>query len=59
MLFRSGPINSIPEAVALAESIGLDPIVEIESSRTIANPITMSETPVSYRKAPPTLDHDN
>ena len=54
-----GPINSIPEAVALAESIGLDPIVEIESSRTIANPITMSETPISYRKAPPTLDHDN
>ena len=54
-----GPINSIPDAVALAESIGLDPIVEIESSRTIANPITMSETPVSYRKAPPTLTHDH
>lgn len=51
-----GPINSIKEAVELAQSLELDPIVEIGDSRTIANPIGLSETPVSYRKAPPGLN---
>jgi crotonobetainyl-CoA:carnitine CoA-transferase CaiB-like acyl-CoA transferase len=50
-----GPINSIKEAVELAQSLGLDPIVDVDGSKTIANPIKFSETPVSYRQAPPSL----
>jgi len=50
----AGPINSIPEAFAFAQEIGLTPIVEIDGSKSVANPIKLSETPVEYRKAPPT-----
>ena len=61
----AGPINSIAEGVKLAIEIGLDPIVSITDSRsgkiskTIANPITFSETPVTYRLGPPDLGADN
>ncbi|MET7394642.1 CoA transferase [Dactylosporangium sp. NPDC005572] len=49
-----GPVNSIAEAIALAERLGLAPVVELDGRRSIASPITMSETPMSYRTAPPT-----
>ena len=54
-----GPINDIGEAFALAESLGLDPVVQIESgddaepARQVANPINLSRTPVAYQSAPP------
>lgn len=57
----AGPINTIAQAVNLAEELGLNPIVDIvdprsgSKSRTIANPITFSATPVEYRLGPPTL----
>jgi crotonobetainyl-CoA:carnitine CoA-transferase CaiB-like acyl-CoA transferase len=44
--------------MALGESLGLEPIVEVDGSRQVANPIRFSETPVSYRCAPPGLDAD-
>jgi crotonobetainyl-CoA:carnitine CoA-transferase CaiB-like acyl-CoA transferase len=52
----AGPINTIAEAFDLAARLGLEPIVEVEGSRQVANPITLSDTPVSYRLAPPRLD---
>ena len=61
----SGPINNIEQAIQLAERLQLDPIVTIKDSRdgttskTIANPITFSETPVGYRYGPPALGIDD
>ena len=56
-----GPLNDIADAVALAERLGLDPVVEIdkpgrdEPIRLIANPIRLSATPPTYRSGPPRL----
>ena len=61
----AGPINNIEQAIQLAERLELDPIVTIKDSRdgsiskTIANPIKFSETPVRYRYGPPTLSIDD
>ncbi|TCO53649.1 CaiB/BaiF CoA transferase family protein [Actinocrispum wychmicini] len=51
-----GPINDIRGGVELAESLGLDPVVEIDGYRGIRNPITLAETPARYSFAPPRLD---
>ena len=59
-----GPLNDVADAVALAERLGLDPVVEIDDprraapARQIANPIRLSATPPTYRSAPPRLDED-
>ena len=61
----AGPINNIEQAIHLAERLHLDPIVTISDSRdgtisrTIANPIKFSETPVVYRYGPPSLGIDD
>ena len=49
----AGPVNDLPAALALAESLGLSPIVDAAGVPTVANPITLSRTPVDYRLAPP------
>jgi crotonobetainyl-CoA:carnitine CoA-transferase CaiB-like acyl-CoA transferase len=53
----SGPINDFAEAFALAERLGLEPVVELgdpgKRGQQLANPISMSGTPVSYRLSPP------
>lgn len=51
----AAPINTIAEAFDLAERLGLAPVVEVDGSRQVANPISLSETPVSYRLPPPHL----
>jgi crotonobetainyl-CoA:carnitine CoA-transferase CaiB-like acyl-CoA transferase len=57
----AGVVNDIAGAFALAQRIGLDPIVEIpdpSTGATIAltrNPIGLSATPATYRSAPPPL----
>jgi crotonobetainyl-CoA:carnitine CoA-transferase CaiB-like acyl-CoA transferase len=56
----AGVVNDIGGAFALAESLGLDPIVEIPREnrppvRLTRNPIRLSETPPTYRAAPPSL----
>lgn len=53
----AGPINDLAEAFAYAERLGLAPIVAVPDSSTpqVANPLTLSATPVSYRSAPPRL----
>ncbi|MDF3307591.1 CoA transferase [Rhodococcus sp. T2V] len=59
-----GPLNDIADAVALAERLGLNPVVEIDDPRRdrpvrqMANPIRLSATPASYRSAPPRLGED-
>jgi crotonobetainyl-CoA:carnitine CoA-transferase CaiB-like acyl-CoA transferase len=53
-----GPINDLAGAFALAEQCGLAPIVDSEGVPTVANPITLSATPASYRRRPPPLGDD-
>lgn len=52
----AGAINDIKEAFDLAQSLGLEPVVEIEGTKSVANPISFSKTPVQYRSAPPKLE---
>jgi crotonobetainyl-CoA:carnitine CoA-transferase CaiB-like acyl-CoA transferase len=58
----AGVVNDVAGAFKLAESIGLNPIVEVPDPATGAtvaltrNPIGLSRTPPTYRSAPPALD---
>jgi crotonobetainyl-CoA:carnitine CoA-transferase CaiB-like acyl-CoA transferase len=60
-----GPINDLNSAMNLAARLGLDPIISHSSSvgdhlvDTVANPLRLSRTPVSYYRAPPTLGQDS
>lgn len=53
----AGPINDIAEAFAFAHRLGLGAVVEVPGTLTpqVANPITLSSTPVHYRSGPPPL----
>jgi crotonobetainyl-CoA:carnitine CoA-transferase CaiB-like acyl-CoA transferase len=56
----SAPINTVPEALSDAQTLARGLIVQIEHPslgqvRSIANPIKLSEMPVSYRLPPPLL----
>ncbi len=56
----AGRVNDIAGAFALAESLGLGPIVEIPrerggAARLTRNPLRLSVTPPRYRLAPPPL----
>jgi crotonobetainyl-CoA:carnitine CoA-transferase CaiB-like acyl-CoA transferase len=56
----AGQVNDIAGAFALAQSLGLNPIVELPRAdgsvaRLTRNPITLSATPATYRSAPPPL----
>ncbi|GGV29320.1 CoA transferase [Actinomadura cremea] len=56
----AGRVNDIAGAFVLAESLGLDPIVEVPrpdgtAARLTRNPIGLSATPPTYRSAPPAL----
>jgi crotonobetainyl-CoA:carnitine CoA-transferase CaiB-like acyl-CoA transferase len=58
----AGQVNDLRGAFELAQSLGLDPIVQIETGdddgSTVAltrNPIRLSRTPPTYRRAPPDL----
>jgi crotonobetainyl-CoA:carnitine CoA-transferase CaiB-like acyl-CoA transferase len=53
------PVNDVGQGIALAASLGLDPIVDVEGSAQIANPLRLSVTPVGYRRRPPGLGLDN
>jgi len=56
-----GPINDIAGGVALADRLGLEPVIEVgpENLPLIRNAITLSETPATYRSAPPELGADS
>ncbi len=49
----AGPVNDVPGALALAEGLGLAPMVHAQGVPGVANPISLSRTPVDYRLAPP------
>jgi crotonobetainyl-CoA:carnitine CoA-transferase CaiB-like acyl-CoA transferase len=56
----AGQVNDIAGAFALAEHLGLSPIVEVPRpdggvAQLTRNPIGLSATPASYRSAPPPL----
>ncbi|GAB2909928.1 CaiB/BaiF CoA-transferase family protein [Rhodococcus aerolatus] len=55
-----GPVGSVAEGVALADRLGLDPVVTVgEGGRALPvarHPVTFSTTPAAYRLPPPTLD---
>ena len=54
------PINTIDGGVALADELGLDPVVNVgdgdRAVPTVRNPITFSATPPRYQLPPPGLD---
>jgi crotonobetainyl-CoA:carnitine CoA-transferase CaiB-like acyl-CoA transferase len=58
-----GPINTIDGGVALAEKLGLRPVVNVgeggEAIPMIRNAIDFSVTPARYTSAPPALGADN
>jgi crotonobetainyl-CoA:carnitine CoA-transferase CaiB-like acyl-CoA transferase len=51
----AGPINDMAGAFALAEQLGVNPVAEIDGEPTVANPIRLGRTPVTYRSPPPEL----
>ncbi|GAA1380341.1 CaiB/BaiF CoA-transferase family protein [Pseudonocardia kongjuensis] len=57
-----GPINSVDGGVALAERLGLEPVVRAPDAAavpTVRNPVTYSRTPPSYRRSPPPIGADS
>jgi crotonobetainyl-CoA:carnitine CoA-transferase CaiB-like acyl-CoA transferase len=50
-----GLVNDVGEAFALAERLGLDPVVEVGGVPQVAGPIGLSDSPASYRRPPPAL----
>ena len=50
------PINTIDGGFAMAEELGLEPVVTVGDVPGVRNPITFSSTPASYELAPPGLD---
>jgi crotonobetainyl-CoA:carnitine CoA-transferase CaiB-like acyl-CoA transferase len=56
----AGVVNDIGAAFALAESLGMSPIVSVPDGdgppvRLPRNPIGLSRTPPTYRSAPPDM----
>ncbi len=51
----AGPINDLAGAFRLAEELGLEPVATVGDEPTVANPIRLGRTPVTYRAAPPAL----
>lgn len=52
----AGPVNDIGAGFRLAESLGLDPVDEIDGIRTARSPLRLSGTPPETRLRPPDPD---
>jgi|SRR5581483_9865968 len=52
----AGPVQTIGEAFALAEHLGLAVVDETGGVRTVSFPAHLSETPATVRRRPPELD---
>ncbi|MEV0002667.1 CoA transferase [Micromonospora sp. NPDC050980] len=50
------PINSVAEGVALAQRLGLDPVVTVGGVPGVRHPIGLSASPPRYDLPPPALD---
>jgi crotonobetainyl-CoA:carnitine CoA-transferase CaiB-like acyl-CoA transferase len=54
-----GPINTVDQGIALAESLGLNPVVHPGGGvGVVRNPVDYSLTPPDYRRTPPALGAD-
>ncbi|MGI5258355.1 CaiB/BaiF CoA transferase family protein [Streptomyces angustmyceticus] len=53
-----GPVNSLSQALELAERLGLAPVAPVGAGRIpqVASPLRLSATPVAQPSAPPRLD---
>ncbi|MFI7099829.1 CaiB/BaiF CoA transferase family protein [Streptomyces sp. NPDC050161] len=53
-----GPVNTLSEALELADRLGLDPVTPVGEGRIpqVSSPLRLSETPVTAPYAPPRLD---
>ena len=53
----AGKVGTVADGLALAESLGLDPLVDVgpDAPRQVRHPIAYSETPVTRYAAPPRL----
>lgn len=54
----AGPVNDVRGGFELAESLGLEPVVDVRGVPGVRNPITFSATTPTYRLPPPALDAD-
>jgi crotonobetainyl-CoA:carnitine CoA-transferase CaiB-like acyl-CoA transferase len=62
-----GPVQDIAQAVALADALGLAPVVRFATAdgagdggiATLASPLTLHDSPVRYHRAPPALGADD
>ena len=55
-----GMVNQVDQAFALAREVGLDPVASFPDVDTVANPLSFSRTPATYRMPPPHLgEHDD
>jgi crotonobetainyl-CoA:carnitine CoA-transferase CaiB-like acyl-CoA transferase len=52
-----GMVNRVDQAFALAREVGLEPVASFPEAGvdTVANPLHLSRTPVTYRRPPPGL----
>jgi crotonobetainyl-CoA:carnitine CoA-transferase CaiB-like acyl-CoA transferase len=50
-----GSVNRIDQAFAYARELGLEPVASVGGVDTVADPIRLSRTPVTYRLAPPAI----
>jgi crotonobetainyl-CoA:carnitine CoA-transferase CaiB-like acyl-CoA transferase len=48
-------VNDLADAFALADELGLKPLVPGAAGHLVANPIGLSQTPPTYHRAPPRL----
>ena len=55
MRIAAGPINNVADAFEYARAMGLSPVRDCAGAPVVANPINLSQTPVTYRTAPPRL----
>jgi crotonobetainyl-CoA:carnitine CoA-transferase CaiB-like acyl-CoA transferase len=53
-----GPINTVDGGIALADELGLDPVVRPGGVPSIRNPVTYSATPPTYHRPPPARGAD-
>lgn len=54
-----GPIQTVDEGLALADRLGLDPVVSPGGVPSVRNPVTYSATPPTYHRPPPGLGADD
>jgi crotonobetainyl-CoA:carnitine CoA-transferase CaiB-like acyl-CoA transferase len=52
----AGPINGVDEAFALAEELGMEPVVEVDGLPLVTPPLRLDGARPEIRRAPPRLD---